>query len=165
MRAKKSQTSLAFSILIKKFCRCTRVPRDKVKDTNVTPTSSSNIWCIEVEYKREKADRRRASTVDTSPEIDVEMNHVGEHVPTPSFKYTYFHFFLQRSWWFLNYPSTEDYAGHDLEDGHLAHSADVRATQLYTVVLWMIESEILDTLTPPTSIYWHCHSESWDVWK
>uniref|UniRef100_M1DJZ4 Polyprotein protein n=1 Tax=Solanum tuberosum TaxID=4113 RepID=M1DJZ4_SOLTU len=38
--------------------------------------------------------------------------------------------------------------------GHLAHSADVRATKLEAVVSWMIESAILDALTPlRASIY------------
>ncbi|KAG5577127.1 hypothetical protein H5410_057261 [Solanum commersonii] len=35
-----------------------------------------------------------------------------------------------------------------LKMGHLAHSADVRATRLEAVVPWMIESSILVALTP-----------------
>lgn len=41
-------------------------------DIEVTPTSSTDIQCIEVEYTQEEAHKRSITIVDASPKIDVE---------------------------------------------------------------------------------------------
>uniref|UniRef100_M1D8P6 Putative plant transposon protein domain-containing protein n=1 Tax=Solanum tuberosum TaxID=4113 RepID=M1D8P6_SOLTU len=126
MMAKQSKTSLPFSVMITKLCRRSGVPRDKMRDIEVTPTSSTHIQRIEVEYTLEEADGRRAAPVDASPKNDVEMIPTEAPLPTLASR-----------------PS-----GHDPEDMALSPFCRCEATRLEVLVPWMIESVILATLTP-----------------
>uniref|UniRef100_M1DG75 Putative plant transposon protein domain-containing protein n=1 Tax=Solanum tuberosum TaxID=4113 RepID=M1DG75_SOLTU len=84
MRAKKSQTSLPFPVLINDMCRWARVSFVAKTDVEITPTSSTDIQRIEAEYIKDGSERRSATPMDTSLDIDVETIKTDTTLPTPT---------------------------------------------------------------------------------
>uniref|UniRef100_M1DME2 Putative plant transposon protein domain-containing protein n=1 Tax=Solanum tuberosum TaxID=4113 RepID=M1DME2_SOLTU len=151
MRAKQRHTSLPFPVLITELCRRAGAPRDTTRDFEVTPTSSIDIRRIEVEYTREEGDRRRVAPVDASPKVDISSIPAEASLPTlasgPSGTSAPTSF-SQAPGTSTSTQPTRITQAMILKMGHLAHSADVKATRLDAAVPWMIESVILAALAP-----------------
>ncbi|XP_027767695.1 uncharacterized protein LOC114073994 [Solanum pennellii] len=84
IRAKQKQTSLPFPILITELCRCAGASLGTAIDIEVIPSSSTDIWRIEVEYTGEEADRRKVAPKDTTLEVNVDLLLADAYAPTPT---------------------------------------------------------------------------------
>uniref|UniRef100_M1DUM7 Integrase core domain containing protein n=1 Tax=Solanum tuberosum TaxID=4113 RepID=M1DUM7_SOLTU len=82
MRAKQRLTSLPFPVLITELCRYARVHRDPANDIEVIPSSSTDIRHIMADFIIVKVDRRRATPVDTSSEVNVDSLPAEASSPT-----------------------------------------------------------------------------------